>query len=79
MKVKIRLFGTLGQNIPGYRHSQEIEIEIPDRATAKDLLVHLEIPESQGATIIAEGKVLKAEDEIQEGVLVNVMQAIRGG
>lgn len=79
MKVKVKLFGTLGQNISGYRHSQEIEFEIPDGATVKDLLDQLKISVSQGAIIIAEGKVLKSDDVIQDGDLLNVMQAIRGG
>ena len=79
MKVKVKLYGTLGQKISGYRHSQEILVEIPERATAKDLLNYLEISDSRGVIIIAEGKVLQADDVIRDGVLVNVMQAIRGG
>jgi len=79
VKVKVKLFGTLGQNISGYRQSQEIEFEIPDGATVKDLLTHLEISVFQGVIIIAEGRVLKLDDVIQDGAHVNVMQAIRGG
>jgi sulfur carrier protein ThiS len=79
VKVKVKLFGTLGQKLSGYRHSQEIEVEIPERATAKDLLDHLDISVSQGVIIIAGGKVLQADDVLQVGVLVNVMQAIHGG
>ena len=29
MKVRVRLYGTLSQRFPGYRHSQGIEAEIP--------------------------------------------------
>jgi sulfur carrier protein ThiS len=79
VKVKVKLFGTLGQNISGYRYSQEIEVEVPHGTTANDLLAHLQISLSQGVTLIAEGKVLGADDVIQDGTLVNVMQAIRGG
>jgi sulfur carrier protein ThiS len=79
VKVKVKLFGTLGQNISGYKQSQEIEFEIPNGATVKDLLDQLKISASQGAIIIAEGKVLKSDDVIQDGDLLNVMQAIRGG
>jgi len=79
VKVKVKLFGTLGQNISGYRQLKEIELEIPDGATVKDLLAHLEIPVVQGVTIIAEGKVLRVDDVIQDGLHLNVMQAIRGG
>jgi sulfur carrier protein ThiS len=79
MQVRVRLYGTLSQGIPGYRHSQGIEVEMSDGATVKDLLALLEISESQGAVVIVEGRVLKAEDRIQCGVPVSVLQVIYGG
>jgi sulfur carrier protein ThiS len=79
MKVKVSLFGTLSQNFPDYQPSQGIEIEIPEGATVKDLLALLEISEARGAVVIAEGRVLKADDRLQCGVLVSIMQAIGGG
>ena len=79
MKVRVRLFGTLGQRVPGYKPSQGIEVELPDGATVKDLLAHLKISESRGAVVIVEGRVLKADDKMQSGSLVSVLQAIRGG
>jgi sulfur carrier protein ThiS len=79
VKVKVKLFGTLGQNISGYRHSQEIEVEIPDGAMVRDLLAHLGISESQGVAVIVEGRILEVDDMLQDGSLVNVMQAVSGG
>jgi sulfur carrier protein ThiS len=79
MKVRVRLFGTLGQLYPGYQHSQGMEVEIPDGATAKDLLVLLEISESQGAAVAVEGRILKADDRIQYGFPVHVLQVVQGG
>jgi sulfur carrier protein ThiS len=79
MKVKVRLYGTLSQRFPGYRHSEGLEIELPDRAAAKDLLARLEISESGGVVVVMEGRVLKADDKIRRGVPVNVLQAIYGG
>ena len=79
MKVRVNLYGTLRQGFPDYQHSQGIEVEIPKGATAKDLLALLEISESQGVVVIVGGRILKADDEIQSGVSVNVCQAIRGG
>ena len=79
MKVRVKLYGTLSQHFPGYQPSQGIEVEIPDGATARDLLALLEIPESQGAVIVAEGRVLGADDRIQCGVPVSVLQVIHGG
>ena len=79
MKVRVRLFGTLSQGFPSYQHSQGMEVEIPDGATVKDLLIFLKISESQGAGVIAEGRILKADDKMRPGVPVNVVQAIGGG
>ena len=79
MKVRVKLYGTLSHRFPGYEPSQGIEVETPDGATAGDLLALLEIPESQGAVIVAEGRVLKADDRIRRGVPVSVLQVIHGG
>ena len=79
MKVKVKLYGTLSERIPGYQPTQGIEVEIPDGATAKDLLTLLGIPESQRAVAIVEGRILKTDDEIGNGVSVNVVQSIGGG
>ena len=79
MKVTIKLYGTLRERFPGYRHSQGMEVEIPEEATVKDLLTLLEISESQGAVVSAEGRVLEADDKIRCGVPMSVLQAIRGG
>lgn len=79
MQVKVKLFGTLGQQISGYGRSQEIEVEIPEGARVGDLLTHLGISESRGVAVIAEGRVLAADDVVKEGSQVNVMQAVSGG
>ena len=79
MKVKVKLYGTLSLQIPDYKLSQGIEVEILDGATVKDLLNQLEILETRGAVVIANGRVLKADDEVQNGALLDVFQSIQGG
>jgi sulfur carrier protein ThiS len=79
MKVTVKLYGTWRERFPGYQHSQGIEVELPEGATVQDLLALLEISESQGAVVIAEGRILKADDEMQCKVQVDVFQSIRGG
>jgi len=59
-------------------NSQGIEVELPEGATVQDLLALLEIPESQAAMVIMEGRALKADDPIRGGVPVNIFQSIRG-
>jgi sulfur carrier protein ThiS len=79
VKVKVKLFGTLGQRFPGYQHSEGIEVEFPEGATVKELFALLGISESQGAVVIMAGRILKADDKIRDGVQVNVLQSIYGG
>ena len=77
--MRVKLYGTLSQRFPGYQHSQGVEVETPDGATVNDLLALLEISESQGAVVIVEGRVLKADDKMRCGVPVSVLQTIQGG
>ena len=79
MKVRVGLFGTFRQRFPSYQPSQGMEVELPDGAMVSDLLALLDISESQGAVVIAGGRVLKADERLQRGVPVNVMQAMDGG
>ncbi len=79
MKLKVNLYGTLSQRVPGYQHSHGIEVEIPAGATVKDLLTRLEISESQAVVVVMEGRVRKADDKMPCGVPVNVFQSIHGG
>jgi len=77
--MRVKLYGTLSQQFPDYRHSQGIEVEIADGATVKNLLALLEISESQGAVVAMEGRILKADDKMGCGAHVHVFQAIHGG
>jgi sulfur carrier protein ThiS len=79
MKVRAKLYGTLRDRLTGDRHSQGIEVELPDGATAQDLLAVLEIPEAWGAVVVMEGRILKPDDKMENGAGVNVFQAIHGG
>ena len=79
MKVRVRLYGTLSQRFPSYQHSQGMEVEIPDGATVQDLLDLLDLSESRGEVVIAEGRALRADDSIQRGVPLSIMQTIGGG
>ena len=79
MKMRVKLYGTLSQDFPEYQHSEGIEVDIADRATVKDLLALLGIPESQGTVVAVEGRILKADDNIGSGGNVHLFQAMHGG
>ncbi|MFB0521476.1 MAG: MoaD/ThiS family protein [Desulfatiglandales bacterium] len=77
--MRVKLYGTLSQRFPGYQHSQGIEVEIRDGATARELLALLEISESQKAVVAMEGRIRKPDDKIRPGAHVHVFQPIHGG
>ena len=79
MKIQVKLYGTLSQQIPGYQHSQGVEVEIPDGASVKDFLARLEISDNQGAVVIMDGHILKANDTMRSGVAIHVLQSLSGG
>ena len=79
MKAEVKLFGTFGQDFPGYQHAQGMEVEIPDGTTARDILALLQISESRGGVVVVGGRVLKADDKIEGGATVHVLQALHGG
>ena len=79
MKVRVKLYGTLGLRVPGYQHSQGIGIELPEGATVNDLLVLLKIAESQGAVVAIDGRIRKSDNKIPDGAQAKIFQAVGGG
>jgi sulfur carrier protein ThiS len=81
MKVKVHLYGSLRQKVPGYRQSQGIEVEISEGATVKDLLTLLQIPVlgSEKAVVAIDGRIRKTNDEIPSGARAEIFQPMHGG
>lgn len=79
MKANVKLYGTLSWRFPGYRPDAGLELELPEGATAKDMLVLLGLSAVQGAVVIAAGRVLKTNDALPPGTPAQVFQSIYGG
>jgi sulfur carrier protein ThiS len=79
MKVRVKLYGTLSERLTPDERSNGIEMEIPEGATARDLLGLLGISEPRGGVVVVDGRVLAADDGIRRGAAVSVFQAIGGG
>jgi sulfur carrier protein ThiS len=79
MKVRVKLYGTLSERLTPDERSNGIEMEIPEGATARDLLGLLGISEPRGGVVVVDGRVLGVDDEIRRGAAVSVFQAIGGG
>ncbi|MBW1705359.1 MAG: MoaD/ThiS family protein [Deltaproteobacteria bacterium] len=79
MKLKVKLFGTLGKRFPGYHHERGMDVEIPDGARVRDLLAHLNISKSFGGVVAVEGKLLAENAILGNGAEVNIFQSVFGG
>ena len=79
MKINVKLFGTLRNRFPSNASENGIEVEIPDGAKTQDLLAHLGISESQRGVVIVEGRILRADEMLEDESVVRVFQAVHGG
>jgi len=79
MKIRVDLYGTLSQKMPGYRQSQGIEIDIAEGATVSDLLALLEIDTSQKAIVAIDGRICKPNEKIRAGARARIFQPVHGG
>jgi sulfur carrier protein ThiS len=81
MKVKVNLYGTLSQKVPGYRQSQGIEVEVPEGTTVKQLLSLLQIPVlgAEKAVVAIDGRIRKGNDEIPSDAHAQIFQPMHGG
>ena len=79
MKVRVKLYGTLRLRVSGYQHVEGMEVELPERATVHDLLALLKISESQGAVVMIDGRIRKADAKIPCGGQAQVFQSLHGG
>lgn len=57
---------------------KKIEVELRDGATVNDLLVLLEISESQRAVVAIDSRIQKANDRIRFGAHAQVFQPVHG-
>jgi len=79
MKVKVRLFGTLGKKFPDHDPLDGFEIEIPEDANVGDLLDQLEIPKSRIGPVSVEDHLVKADKILKPGDFIRIYRPIFGG
>lgn len=79
MKVRVKLFGTLPQTIPGYDAATGLDIKFPDGARISDLLAHLEISKADGYMVAMDNTVKKPTDVIRNGAVLFILPCLAGG
>jgi sulfur carrier protein ThiS len=79
MKVKVRLFGTLGKEFPDHDPLKGFEIEIPTDANAGGLIDQLDIPKSKIGFVSVQGRLVKADKILKQGDFIRIYGPIFGG
>lgn len=79
MKVKVRLFGTLGKKFPDHDPLNGFEVEIPKDANVNDLIDQLDIPKSKIGPVSVQGRLVKADKTLKQGDYIRIYRPIFGG
>ncbi len=79
MRITLKISGTLRLRFPDYDLHQGLDLEIAEGSNVSDLFTALGISASDGATVIADGKVLRAEEKLPIGVTINLLPIMSGG
>ncbi len=79
MKVKVRLFGTLGKQFPHHDPLNGFTVEIPDNATVGELLDQLQIPKSKIGLVSVQGRLVNADKALKPNDFVRIFRPIFGG
>ena len=79
MKVHIRLFGTLGNKVPGHDPLKGFALEVLAGSTVADLIEKLDIPQSKISIISINNNLVKAPRQLKEGDFIRIFQPIFGG
>lgn len=81
ISVRVRLWGHLRRAHPGGDASASIEMQLPEGATAGDVMQRLNLsPEVQAALLISRGEELLGPDHaLREGDRINLAPPAAGG
>ncbi len=79
MKVKVRLFGTLGKKFPDHDPLNGFEVEIPKDASVSDLIDQLDIFKPKIGPVSVQGRLVKADKTLKQGDYIRIYRPIFGG
>ena len=83
MRIKLKLFATLGQFLPAGASENGIQVEVPDGASAHQVLEQFEVPREKVHLVLLNGVYLdaRARDEtaICPGDVLAIWPPVAGG
>jgi sulfur carrier protein ThiS len=79
MRLRVRLFGTLGAHIPGYDIYKGIEIDIADGSTVEEMLHVIGLTPDEARVVLVKGVCRRLAEPLEDLDEVSVFQPIGGG
>ena len=79
MKIKVRLYGTLGSHIPDFDPLKELLLEIPEGSTISDLIERLAVPRKKVGIVSVDDRLAKATEPLHNGNFVRIYRPLAGG
>ena len=75
----MKLYGTLSRSFDQYDHKSGLDIDLTERASIEDLLIHLDISPERVGMVLMDEKPVQKEALLNDGVLVKILGPIAGG
>jgi sulfur carrier protein ThiS len=79
VKVRVRFFGSLRDQLPADEREQGRDVGVPDGSTVLQLLAHLGIGTGRGAVATREGHIMRGDEVLEDGQELAVFQMVSGG
>jgi sulfur carrier protein ThiS len=79
MKLKVKLFSILQEYAPDYDPDLGLDVELGSDARVSDLILALSIPPDKAPVVTCDGRVMKADDILNDGCVVHMFQPVAGG
>jgi sulfur carrier protein ThiS len=79
MEVQVRMYGSLGEGLPGHDPLKGMLLELPEGSRVGDLINHLKISRKKVGIISVDGRLEKDTRILQNGNFVRLYRPIFGG
>ena len=80
MRVEVRLYATLADHVAEAQAAVPFEVELPDEATANELIGHLRLPADEIHLVIIDGRVVhNRATRLANGSRVALFPPVGGG
>jgi molybdopterin converting factor small subunit len=77
--VQVKLFATLRRHAPNVALGEALPVELAEGATVRDLLVELDLPDTEVKVVFVNGIVRKEKDALSHDDEVGIFPPVGGG